>query len=199
MATKEDKKLIEGWKAEAEGIFIFVCYYLLQVLPTLHLIGIDGSILRCCCVVDYSFHSGTSTESTGHLELLPCQYLSSYNQRRCTRHLEFPPYFPSPILSTRICSLGQCSLALEPGHQSYVCSARKFLQQWARRYLEVTQPHYGPRKRAVGSVCSLLKVSRIVSFHGCLTYCPCFSTFPYSYSSLALSCYCRTSILPFSS
>ena len=126
MATKDDKKLIEGWKAEAEGIFIFVYYYLLQVLPTLHLIGIDGSILRCCCVVDYSFHSGTSTKSTGHLELLPCQYLSSYNQRRCTRHLEFPPYFPSPILSTRICSLGQCSLALEPGHQSYVCCARKF-------------------------------------------------------------------------
>ena len=29
MATEEDKKMVENWKADADGILIFVCLYLL--------------------------------------------------------------------------------------------------------------------------------------------------------------------------
>ena len=28
MASEEDKKMAEGWKADADGILIFVCHYL---------------------------------------------------------------------------------------------------------------------------------------------------------------------------
>ncbi len=36
MATEEDKKMVEGWKAEADGILIFVCLYSLisYLVPT---------------------------------------------------------------------------------------------------------------------------------------------------------------------
>ena len=36
MATEEDKKMVEGWKADADGILIFVCLYLLLscLVPT---------------------------------------------------------------------------------------------------------------------------------------------------------------------
>jgi len=27
MATEEDKKMVESWKADADGIIIFVCFY----------------------------------------------------------------------------------------------------------------------------------------------------------------------------
>jgi hypothetical protein len=27
MATEEDKKMVENWKADADGILIFVCLY----------------------------------------------------------------------------------------------------------------------------------------------------------------------------
>lgn len=39
MATEEDRKIFENWRAEAKGIFLFVRHYLLLVLPTLQLIG----------------------------------------------------------------------------------------------------------------------------------------------------------------
>ncbi len=35
MATEEDKKMVEGWKADADGILIFVRLYLL--IPTFKL------------------------------------------------------------------------------------------------------------------------------------------------------------------
>jgi hypothetical protein len=39
-------------------------------------------------------------------------------------------------------------LVPELGHQYHVRSTRALLQQWARRYLKVTQPRYSPHKRA---------------------------------------------------
>ncbi len=36
MATEEDKKMVEGWKADADGILIFVrlCLLLSSLVPT---------------------------------------------------------------------------------------------------------------------------------------------------------------------
>ena len=81
MATEEDKKMVEDWKADADGILIFVRLSYNRVLygSLMRNWGLDWSILRCCRIVDLSVDSGYSTEPTGYLQLLPCEYLSGYD------------------------------------------------------------------------------------------------------------------------
>ena len=79
MATEEDKKMVEDWKADADGILIFVRLYSNRVLCTQHSLVIDWSILRCRRHFDISVHPGPSAEPTRHFQLLPSQYLSSYD------------------------------------------------------------------------------------------------------------------------
>ena len=86
---------------------------------------IDRSILRCRRIPDLSVYSRHSTEPTGHLELLPSQYLSDHDQSKWIQ-FEFPPSLPSPILSTNVCRLGQLTLVLELGHQPYLCPPCNF-------------------------------------------------------------------------
>ena len=75
-ATEEDKMMAENWKADAEGILIFVRLY--RLFRYLDSSVVDWFILRCCRIVDLSGDSGHSAKLTGHLQLLPCKYLSSY-------------------------------------------------------------------------------------------------------------------------
>ena len=66
MATEEDKKMVESWKADADGILIFVRLSSDLVLHADSMV-IDWSILRCCRNVDLGVNTGYSTESSGHL------------------------------------------------------------------------------------------------------------------------------------
>ena len=66
MATEEDKKMVESWKADADGILIFVRLSSDLVLRANSMV-IDWSILRCCRNVDLSVNTGYSRESSGHL------------------------------------------------------------------------------------------------------------------------------------
>ena len=66
MATDEDKKMVEDWKADADGILIFVRLSSDLVLHANSMV-IDWSILRCCRNVDLGVNTGYSTESSGHL------------------------------------------------------------------------------------------------------------------------------------
>ena len=122
MATEEDKKMVENWKADADGILIFVrlLFETLCVSNADSIMVIDWSILCCCCIVNFSVDSGHPTEPTEHLQFLPREYLSGYDQSKC---FEFPPYFPTPILSAKLRSLGQRALVLEFGDKTYLCSA----------------------------------------------------------------------------
>jgi hypothetical protein len=81
MATEEDKKMVENWKADADGILIFVRhFYLLISCQLTQLVGrIDWSILCCCCIVDLSVDSGPSAKPAGHFQFLPREYLSGYD------------------------------------------------------------------------------------------------------------------------
>ena len=80
MVTEEDKRMTDAWKADADGILIFVRRYILtQSLIYANSPVIDRIILRCCRIVDLSVHSGHSTESSGHFQFLPREYLSSDN------------------------------------------------------------------------------------------------------------------------
>ena len=81
---------------------------------------IDRSILRCCCIIDLHIDPRSSTEPPGHLELLPREYLSGNDQSEWTQRLEFPPFFPTAILSTEPRSLGKLTLVLEPRGQPYM-------------------------------------------------------------------------------
>jgi hypothetical protein len=119
MAEEEDKKIAESWKADAEGILVFVRHYLLVPCLLYRLVVIDWFILRCCRLVNLGIDSGSSTESTGHLQLLPCEYVSSYYCRhKSIQYLDFPPCLPTPIFSTQLCRLGKLALVLKLGHQS---------------------------------------------------------------------------------
>ena len=66
MATEEDKKMVESWKADADGILIFVRLSSDLVLHANSMV-IDWSILRCCRNFDLGVNTGYPTESSGHL------------------------------------------------------------------------------------------------------------------------------------
>ena len=84
---------------------------------------IDWSILRCCCVVDLGFHSGPPAKPAGHFQFLPRQYVSSNDQ---PKYIEFTPYFPTPVHSTKLCHLGQYALVPELSDQHYLRPTRDF-------------------------------------------------------------------------
>ena len=77
MATEEDKKMVEDWKADADGILIFVRLYSLSSNLVLHADSMvtDWSILRCCRIVDLGVYSGYSTEPTGYFQFLSLEHL----------------------------------------------------------------------------------------------------------------------------
>ena len=87
MATEDDKKMVEDWKADADGILIFVR---LESNLGIHInsVIIDWSILRCCCNLDITVNSRHPTEPTGHLQLLPRKHLSGDHK---PKSLEFSP------------------------------------------------------------------------------------------------------------
>ena len=66
MATEEDKKMVEDWKADADGILIFVCLCSNLMIHADSMV-IDWTILRCCCNAHLSVRSRNPTESTGYL------------------------------------------------------------------------------------------------------------------------------------
>ena len=82
---------------------------------------IDWSILRRCRNVHLHIDPRSSTEPPGHVQLLPREYLSRYDQSKRTQRLEFPPFFPTTILSTEPRSLGKRTLVLKPRDQPYMC------------------------------------------------------------------------------
>ena len=117
MATEDDKKMVEDWKADADGILIFVR---LESNPEVYInsVVIDGSILRCCCNLNLNVNSRHPTEPTGYRQLLPRKYLLRNHQ---PKRFQFPPCFPTPVLSTTVYSLGKRSLVLELGDQPHLC------------------------------------------------------------------------------
>ncbi len=77
MAAEEDRQRVENWKADADGMLIFVRLFSNSMLRTDSIV-IDRFIFCCCCIIGLGVDSGPSTESTGHLQLLSRKYLSDY-------------------------------------------------------------------------------------------------------------------------
>ena len=86
-------------------------------------IVIDRFILCCCLIVTLDSDPGSSTEPTGHFQLLPCEHLSDSRRPQSNQYLRFPPCFPTPIFPTDPRGLGERTLVPELGNQSYLCFA----------------------------------------------------------------------------
>ena len=115
MAEEEDRDLAESWKADAEGILVFVRLYVLTPCFKLVLFFIDWFILRCCRLLDFGLDTGPPTKPTGYLQLLPCKHIPDYRRPKSIQYLEFPSCLPAAIFSTLICRLGQFTLVLKSG------------------------------------------------------------------------------------
>ena len=103
----------------SSSLCVVTVYYhsLIYVNPRV----IDRIILCCCCVVDLGGNPGPPAKPAGHVQLLPRKYVSGHDQSEC---IEFTPYFPTPVHSTKLCSLGECALVPEFGHQHYLRPTR---------------------------------------------------------------------------
>ena len=111
--------MVESWKADADGILIFVRLYRLLCSKPVQIV-IDRFILCCRCVVDLSVDSRYSTEPTGRVQFLPREHISDSSQPKFIH----PYCFSTPIFSTELCHLGERPLVFELGDQSYLCSVR---------------------------------------------------------------------------
>ena len=121
-AIEEDKSMVESWKAEADGLLIFVSLQTTSHTSAYDVETVDRSILcsgrGIACIVRPEY----SAESTEHLKFLSCTYLPAtfyYSARwlSASHSAEFvQPY--RAILSAYVGRLGQRALVLKSGHQS---------------------------------------------------------------------------------
>ncbi|KAH9057266.1 hypothetical protein EDB87DRAFT_1686549 [Lactarius vividus] len=131
MAEEEDKKMVEGWKADADGILIFTGLFSAAVAS---LISVSIQDIR------------QNPQDTSNFYLANIyQTISDPNRFNTSSSLPTsPPEFSPPNYAVWVNSLWFLSLAI-----SLTCALlATLLQQWARKYLKVTQPRYSPHKRA---------------------------------------------------
>ncbi|KAH9057283.1 hypothetical protein EDB87DRAFT_1823795 [Lactarius vividus] len=131
MATEEDKKMVEGWAADADGILIFTGLFSAAVAS---LISVSIQDIR------------PNPHDTSNFYLANIyQTLADPNPPTISSSLPAspPPFFP-PNYAVWANTLLFLSLVI-----SISCALlATLLQQWARRYLKVTQPRYSLHKRA---------------------------------------------------
>ncbi|KAH9055305.1 hypothetical protein EDB87DRAFT_1567514, partial [Lactarius vividus] len=127
MATEEDKKMAEAWKADADGILIFTGLFSAAVAS---LISVSIQDIR------------PNPQDTSNFYLANI-YRSISDPNQSTISTPPPPFSP-PSYAVWVNSLWFLSLVI-----SLTCALlATLLQQWARRYLKITQPRYSPHKRA---------------------------------------------------
>ncbi|KAH9057260.1 hypothetical protein EDB87DRAFT_1812171, partial [Lactarius vividus] len=131
MATEEDKKMVEGWKADADGIIIFTGLFSAVVAS---LISVSIQDIR------------PNPQDTSNFYLANIyQTLADPNGSNISSSIPAsPPQFNPPDYAVWVNTLWFLSLVI-----SITCALlATLIQQWARRYLKVTQPRYSPHKRA---------------------------------------------------
>ncbi|KAH9165362.1 hypothetical protein EDB89DRAFT_2102259, partial [Lactarius sanguifluus] len=129
-ATEDDEKMAESWKADAEGILVFTGLFSAAVAS---LISVSIQDIR------------PNPQDTSNFYLANIyQTLSNPGSNVSSSLPASPPPFSPPNYAIWVNALWFLSLVI-----SITCALlATLLQQWARRYLEVTQPRYSPHKRA---------------------------------------------------
>ena len=146
MATEEDKKMVEDWKADADGILIFVRLSSHLVLKTDSIVA-DRFILCFCCIIDLlsiqDIQQNSQDTSNFYLANI-YRTLADPSQSNPTSLPKSPPSFSPPTFAVWVNGFWFMSLVV-----SLTCALlATLLQQWARRYLKLTQSRYSPHKRA---------------------------------------------------
>ena len=145
MATEEDKKLVEDWKADADGILIFVrlypliwCFTLTEWLQT----GLfSAAVASLISVSIQDIRQNPQDTSNFYLANI---YQATINPNVSESLPTSPPPFSPPNYAVWVNALWFMTLVI-----SLTCALlATLLQQWARRYLKVTQTRYSPHKRA---------------------------------------------------
>ncbi|KAH9051705.1 hypothetical protein EDB87DRAFT_1571172 [Lactarius vividus] len=128
---KKTRKMAEGWKADADGILIFTGLFSAAVAS---LISVSIQDIRPNPLDTSNFYLANIYQS-----------VSDPNKSNASSSLRTsPPTFSPPNYAVWVNSLWFLSLVI-----SLTCALlATLLQQWARRYLKVTQPRYSPHKRA---------------------------------------------------
>ncbi|KAH8980245.1 hypothetical protein EDB86DRAFT_3088031 [Lactarius hatsudake] len=129
MASEEDRKMTEGWKADADGILIFTGLFSAAVAS---LISVSIQDIR------------PNPQGTSNFYLANIYHTVSNPNQSNIPLPSSPPSFSPPTYAVWVNSLWFLSLVI-----SLTCALlATLLQQWARRYLKVTQSRYSPHKRA---------------------------------------------------
>ncbi|KAH9056381.1 hypothetical protein EDB87DRAFT_1239388 [Lactarius vividus] len=130
MATEEDKKMAESWKADADGILIFTGLFSAAVAS---LISVSIQDIR------------PNPQDTSNFYLANIyRTLANPGANISTSIPTSPPPFSPPGYAVWVNTLLFLSLVI-----SISCALlATLLQQWARRYLKITQPRYSLHKRA---------------------------------------------------
>ncbi|KAH9017116.1 hypothetical protein EDB83DRAFT_191925 [Lactarius deliciosus] len=128
----EDQKMTERWKADADGILVFTGLFSAAVAT---FIGVSIQDLR-----------PNSQDASAYYLANIYQLLADANGTTIPviPSLPDPSQFSPSVSAVWVNSLWFLSLLM-----SLTCALlATLLQQWARRYLRVTHPRYGPHKRS---------------------------------------------------
>ena len=148
MTEEEDKKMAESWKADAEGILVFVRHQLLVPCfrPTHESqTGLFSSAVASLISVSIQDIRQNPQDTSNFYLANIYQVLAEPNQSNVSISLPTsPPPFSPPTFAVWVNSLWFLSLAI-----SITCALlATLLQQWARKYLKVTQTRSSLHKRA---------------------------------------------------
>lgn len=147
MAGEEDKKMAESWKGDADGILIFVRLIVPHAnrVPTRIVLqtGLFSAAVATLTAVSMQDLQPNSQDTTTFYLANIYQLLADPNAS-VPLTLSSPPTFSPPKYAIWVNALWFLSLAI-----SLTCALlATLLQQWARRYIKITQPQYNPHKRA---------------------------------------------------
>ncbi|KAN0140515.1 hypothetical protein V8E53_001724, partial [Lactarius tabidus] len=131
MATEEDKKMVENWKADADGILIFTGLF-------------SAAVATFISVSIQDIRQNPQDTSNFYLANIYQAIADPNNSNISTSPPASPPPFSPPNSAVWVNALWFLSLVI-----SLTCALlATLLQQWARRYLKITQSRYSPHKRA---------------------------------------------------
>ncbi|KAF8257558.1 hypothetical protein EI94DRAFT_1278403, partial [Lactarius quietus] len=128
MATEEDKKMAEAWQADADGILIFTGLF-------------SAAVASLISVSIQDIQENPQDTSNFYLSNI---YRTMADPNISSSLPASPPPFSPPNYAIWVNALWFLSLVI-----SITCALlATLLQQWARKYLKVTQPRYSPHRRA---------------------------------------------------
>ncbi|KAF8272066.1 hypothetical protein EI94DRAFT_414697 [Lactarius quietus] len=135
MAEEEDKKLAEKWQANAEGILIFA--------------GLFSAAVASLISVSLQDIQPNSQDTSNFYLANIYQTLADPDRSNVSSSFPSPPPLSPPSFTPPTSAIWVNALWFMSLVTSITCALlATMLQQWARRYLSVTQPHYSIAKRA---------------------------------------------------